>query len=333
MDSLTHIVLGAATGQVVLGKKVGNKALVWGAIAGSLPDFDAFITPLLHPVDALLFHRGPSHAIVFAAVAAPILGYIASKVHRDNLLKQWSFMAFIAILMHSTIDIFNTYGTALLLPFNDARLAFDSMGIIDFMLLLPIVVLLILLLSKSHASIIRQKLAFAILIYTTLFVGLSVANKLRIEKNIAAQLKEQKIDHTRLKTAPLPLTNFLWLAIAEDSTGYHFGYISNFDKHTMEFSYIKRNEHLLGDLDQNDKIKNLKRFTDGFFMVEQRADSSLWIHDLRFGSMGFNDEDWFVFSFEIGGTSQEVTVSRAKPNRKFSIGTAAKYWQRLTKDL
>ncbi|MDY0253955.1 MAG: metal-dependent hydrolase [Tenuifilaceae bacterium] len=333
MDSLTHIVLGAATGQLVLGKKVGNKALVWGAIAGSLPDFDAFISPLLHPVDALLFHRGPSHAILFAAVAAPIVGIIASKIHRDNLFKHWSLLAFVAILMHSTIDIFNTYGTALLLPFSDVRLAFDSMSIIDILLLFPIVGIMVAMLFKPQASAIRRKLAWFILIYTALFVGLSVANKLHIQRKVITQLKEQEISYTRLKTAPLPITNFLWLAIAEDSAGYHFGYVSNFDKHSIDFKYINRNESLLADFNQNEKIKNLIRFTDGFYIVEQKDDNSLWVHDLRFGSMGFSDEDWFVFSFEISGTSSKVHVSRAKTNRKFSVRTLKQYMQRLTKDL
>ncbi|MEO0878023.1 MAG: metal-dependent hydrolase, partial [Bacteroidota bacterium] len=40
MDSLTQITLGAAVGEVVLGKKAGNRAMVWGAIAGTFPDLD-----------------------------------------------------------------------------------------------------------------------------------------------------------------------------------------------------------------------------------------------------------------------------------------------------
>lgn len=32
MDSLTQIVLGAACGEIALGKKIGNKALLFGVI-------------------------------------------------------------------------------------------------------------------------------------------------------------------------------------------------------------------------------------------------------------------------------------------------------------
>ncbi|MEY3010031.1 MAG: hypothetical protein RLZZ314_673, partial [Bacteroidota bacterium] len=35
MDSLSQIVLGAAVGEVVLGRRIGNRAMVWGAVAGT----------------------------------------------------------------------------------------------------------------------------------------------------------------------------------------------------------------------------------------------------------------------------------------------------------
>ena len=71
MDSFTHIVLGAATGGAVLGKKAGNKALFWGALAGSIPDFDVAITPLVEPTKSLFIHRGFTHSILFALLLAP----------------------------------------------------------------------------------------------------------------------------------------------------------------------------------------------------------------------------------------------------------------------
>ena len=46
MDSLTQIVLGAAVGEAVLGRKIGNKAILYGAIAGTIPDLDVIIAPI-----------------------------------------------------------------------------------------------------------------------------------------------------------------------------------------------------------------------------------------------------------------------------------------------
>ena len=48
MDSLTQIVLGAACGEIVLGKKIGNRALLFGAIGGTIPDLDVFIGRFLY---------------------------------------------------------------------------------------------------------------------------------------------------------------------------------------------------------------------------------------------------------------------------------------------
>ena len=54
MDSLTQLTFGAACGEAILGKKVGRKALIWGAILGTLPDLDVFI-PLGSPEKATFF--------------------------------------------------------------------------------------------------------------------------------------------------------------------------------------------------------------------------------------------------------------------------------------
>ena len=59
MDSLTQIVLGAACGEVALGKKIGNKALLFGAIGGTIPDLDVFVGRWIYSneIDIMSFHR------------------------------------------------------------------------------------------------------------------------------------------------------------------------------------------------------------------------------------------------------------------------------------
>ena len=43
MDSLTQLTFGAACGEAILGKKIGRKAPLWGAVLGTLPDLDVFM--------------------------------------------------------------------------------------------------------------------------------------------------------------------------------------------------------------------------------------------------------------------------------------------------
>ena len=40
MDSITHIALGACMGEAFLDRKLGKKAMLWGALAQSVPDID-----------------------------------------------------------------------------------------------------------------------------------------------------------------------------------------------------------------------------------------------------------------------------------------------------
>jgi len=76
MDSITQIVLGGAIGELVAGKKLGNKAILWGAVAGTIPDLDVFLRVFYHPIDAALVHRGFSHSLLFALLPGPTLGYL-----------------------------------------------------------------------------------------------------------------------------------------------------------------------------------------------------------------------------------------------------------------
>ncbi|WP_426430702.1 metal-dependent hydrolase [Winogradskyella sp. HB-48] len=82
MDSLTQIVLGAACGEVVLGKKIGNKAMLFGAIGGTIPDLDVFAGAILYnnEIDAMLFHRGFMHSILFSILGAFLFGWLVYKL-------------------------------------------------------------------------------------------------------------------------------------------------------------------------------------------------------------------------------------------------------------
>mgnify|MGYP000002869378 FL=1 len=79
MDSLTQIVLGAAVGEAVLGKKLGNRAMLWGAIAGTIPDLDVFIKYFTDEITSTELHRGVSHSLVFSIIMAIVLGWLVNK--------------------------------------------------------------------------------------------------------------------------------------------------------------------------------------------------------------------------------------------------------------
>ena len=89
MDSLTHVVLGAAIGEAVLGKKLGRKAMLWGALADTIPDFDVFVAILFPPPENLLLHRGITHSLFFVTLATPLLAWLFRKIYRASDIHFW----------------------------------------------------------------------------------------------------------------------------------------------------------------------------------------------------------------------------------------------------
>lgn len=81
MDSLTQITLGAAVGEVVLGKRAGNRAMLWGAIAGTIPDLDVFANAVTDEISALAYHRAFTHSLAFAMVTPLALGLLVHRLY------------------------------------------------------------------------------------------------------------------------------------------------------------------------------------------------------------------------------------------------------------
>ena len=91
MDSLTQIVLGAACGEVVAGKKIGNRAMLWGAVGGTIPDLDVFATFVTDELTATAFHRGFMHSFLFAALAPWVFAKMAEWFYAHEIYRRRSY--------------------------------------------------------------------------------------------------------------------------------------------------------------------------------------------------------------------------------------------------
>jgi len=109
MDSLTQIVLGAAVGEVVLGKKIGNRAIVWGAIGGTIPDLDVLANLFMTELDALVVHRGITHSIFFAVLAPVAFAWLLSYLYRSGAYRS-SVYKYIVAGINVTILALITWG-------------------------------------------------------------------------------------------------------------------------------------------------------------------------------------------------------------------------------
>ena len=108
MDSLTQIVLGAACGEAALGKKIGNRAMLWGAIGGTIPDLDILGNFMMTEMESLAFHRGISHSFFFACTSPFLFAWLTDRFYKSGLYrkKAYKYIAFTVWIILLALIVF-----------------------------------------------------------------------------------------------------------------------------------------------------------------------------------------------------------------------------------
>ncbi|MCG1036497.1 metal-dependent hydrolase [Polaribacter sargassicola] len=298
MDSLTQIVLGAAVGEAVLGKKIGNKAMLYGAIAGTIPDLDVLSSFFTDKVTALEIHRGFTHSILFSIVFAPIFAFIVTKLEKYKSKKDWSWLFFWAFITHPILDAQTTWGTQLFWPL-DIRLAFKNVFVIDPLYTIPFLVLLILAMRQKKESTKRRYYNNLGLIISSSYLFITLILKGISYQTFIKELNKQNISYKEIETKPSPLNTLLWTANVETENAFLIGHSSFFDKNSIQFSSYPKNHHLLGNLANHEKVKRMIAISKGWYTINQKKDI-LYFNDLRFGTLSIKpNADNFVFKYKI----------------------------------
>lgn len=314
MDTITHIVLGAVVGEALAGKKLGKKAMLLGAIAQSLPDIDFVASFWLDTSRDVCAHRGITHSFLFVLLVSAMLAWIAARLYRGSAMEgraemipgrrmnwwRWWWFFGCELFIHIFLDAFNAYGTGWFEPFSHYRMSFNILFVADpfYSIWLGISFLALLILRTNS-----RRRGFWVrfgLILSSCYLYYCVINKYKIDKVVRQEFQRQHIAYTRYFTTPTPLNTWLWYIVAEDSAGFHTGYLSLFDKYrTVNFRSFSRNDSLLAPFRSHTDVQNLLRFSQGYYTVEQWKDTLLVFNDLRFGEMkGWEDpQARFVFHY------------------------------------
>jgi inner membrane protein len=152
MDTLTHGLLGAATALVALPRRPSDQqseasttraAIVVGVLAAELPDLDYLLPAGDEVLHALRAHRGLSHALIAVPVVALVAALVTKLWFRRARLGELYARALFAVpIAHLLPDLWTGWGTRLLLPFSERRLALDWTMVVDPFFTLPLLVAL-----------------------------------------------------------------------------------------------------------------------------------------------------------------------------------------------
>lgn len=303
MDSITHIALGACMGEAFAGRTLGKKAMLWGALAQSIPDIDFVASFWMDTSSNLLAHRGFTHSFLFCLLVTPILALLADRWHRPHNIRvgRWALFFGAVIFIHIFLDAFNNYGVGWLEPFRHKRISFNAIYVADpFFSFWPGIALLALLYFNRYTPS-RKRWWQMGLGLSALYLIYCLINKYTIDREVKQVLQKQQISYTRYFTTPAPLQNWLWYVVAGNDSGYHVGFRSLFDKEEkISFEYFPRNDFMLAPVSDHEDLQKLIRFSQQFYTVEKWNDT-LVFNDLRFGQIiGWqNPKEKFVFHYYL----------------------------------
>jgi inner membrane protein len=324
MDSITHLALGAVIGEALAGKKLGRRAMLFGALAQSIPDIDFVAAFWLPMTDNLLAHRGFTHSILFGILVSLLLAFITQRWQAQYKLPLWQWVGFfgIQIFVHLFLDTLNAYGVGLFEPFSQLRISFDTLYVADpFYSFWPGIALLMLLVVKRTSPARKYWIGVG-LVVSSAYLFYSFYNKIIIDRDLKETLKSGKITYNRYFTTPTPLNSWLWYAVVENDSGFYISYRSVFDKRPQnDFHFFPRNDSLLRPYRSKKELQQLLTFSQGYYTAEYWSDT-LVFNDLRFGQVvGWHDpRERFAFHYFLQyPESNALVVQRgrfAKWNRE-----------------
>lgn len=319
MDSLTQLTLGGAVLGAIAGRKYGRKAMLAGAIIGTLPDLDVFI-PYGDDLSNMIEHRGFSHSLIMMTLFAPFLTWMFSKIKWfdfDGRDKQLHIAVWLALVTHILLDAMTIYGTQLLWPLTKYPFGVGSVFIIDPLYTVPLLIACGVFLWTKRVCVIRIGL-----LVSTAYLVWSVAVQSYVT-NIAKQSLDGQ-EYTQMISLPTPFNTFLWRVLVMDNKGYQVGYYSIFDTH-QDIAFQKfDNETVLPD---SYDVQRLIGFTKGYYGLVG-VDDKMIMQDLRMGL----EPNQYVFQYVV------ATVMEGKvhivPNARYRVprnieGRLEKIWNRI----
>jgi len=132
MDNLTHTLTGIALARLGLEKRWPGATLTL-ALSSNLPDID-IVAGLWGRTAYLEHHRAITHAFPASLLQAAALALLLSRWPGSKTTRRFGptlFLAWLGVCLHIVWDLWTSYGTRALLPFDATWYSWDWMFIVD----------------------------------------------------------------------------------------------------------------------------------------------------------------------------------------------------------
>lgn len=311
MDPITHAAAGIGLASLSGSKfSICNPLYISSLVASIAPDLD-ILYRFKGEIAYLKNHRGFSHSIPGLLCTAVLTTALLNIFYPDfspGLIFLW---AVIGALSHTALDLFNSYGVKIFLPFSRRNYSFNLLLIFDPVLM--VVFLSLFYLSNSaNLSLYSIPVPIGFLLAYLLF-------RVYVQQRIKAYLglKYRKRNVSDIIVFPSLFSLFTWNFILETPEEYLIGEIKTYPRGFGLLRKLKKRAAKRNIIDKalNSKLGRLfKEFTPYFYVYSFEKNGMHFVKflDLRY----FNGSDFLHTATAVFDDSFKLIDSIFHPFRK-----------------
>jgi inner membrane protein len=296
VDWITQAALGALIGELMMGKRLGKRALGWGALFGILPSLEVLLFPLLDTTRELAWQRGPGHSLIVMALGSWGIARGLEKLWKREKISRLDAGSFVAAAwsVHLLIDCLTVEGAALFWPVSSQRVSFNLLHSGDFLIAIPLVAAVVALailpepvLKKTRGKkppppSKRGKVCHWGLGLSMGYVVLAAGLKFVASAGFDADLARRGTKFERRMESPFPCNLLLWRSVVDRGADLWVGYRSVFEFHStpVRWTVYPKGAEALAGVAEMRETRTLVRLTDGWWISRPHAKGA-WLGDLR----------------------------------------------------
>ncbi len=330
MDPLTQGVVGAVAAQQPVKREHFIIATILGFFAGMTPDLDVLIRSSDDPLLALEYHRQFTHSlffIPFGSLLCAVVFYVAFAKRRGLNFKQVWLYCGLGYATHALLDACTTYGTQLFWPFSDARVAWNTISIIDPLFTLPLLALIITAACKR-----KKVFAHIALAWIAIYSVFGVVQRERAEA-VGWKLAESRgHEPTKLEAKPSFANLFVWKIVYSADEVYYVDAVKVlFEEKVVEGSSIPKLDiaQAFPWLDENSQqakdIERFRWFSNGYIALSPKHPER--IIDIRYSMIP--NEIKGMWGIELDSSLDSTQHINYVVDRKRDKSTFDRLWQMI----
>jgi inner membrane protein len=288
MDPFTQGIVATAATQTYTKKNNILIASIIGFLAGLAPDIDIFIRSSTDPLLFLEYHRQFTHSLFFIPIGSFICAIVFYFLFTKRFNLSFKFTYIFSIIGYSThgiIDTFTTYGTQLLWPFTDERLAWNTISVIDPLFTLPVAFLCTISFTKKNKIFSFYAIAWMVIYQTT-----ALLQQHRAEEIISNYALEQGHIINKIEAKPSFANIIVWKVIYSDDQYFYvnavrLGWAHRIIKGDKILKLNAKRDFTWLDINSQ-QAKDLERFRwfSNDYLGTDKNNNNI-VYDIRFSAM------------------------------------------------